>query len=61
MDRDELIQWNRGLVAEVIDLLEQNQQNVADVISRLRGFLAVNPGGPTVPEMKSLSTDAEQV
>lgn len=38
--------WNRKLVEETIGVLEASRDATVDAISRLRGFLAVNPGGP---------------
>ena len=61
MERQELETWNRGPVSENIQLLEQVRQQVDDAISRLEGFLAVNPGGPTVPRIHDDSSIAPDV
>lgn len=43
-----LLEWNRGIVGETIELLEKVELDIADAKSRLRGFLNVNPGGQSV-------------
>jgi hypothetical protein len=48
MDAASLPEWNRALVSQTLELLEQNERTTADAIGRLRGFLNVNPGGPSV-------------
>jgi hypothetical protein len=48
-DAKKLDQWNRGVVTETITLLEKVQEQVSDAVSRLRGLLAVNPGGESIP------------
>ena len=44
-----LQEWNRKLVSEVIDALESSKENTDELIKRLRGFLAINPGVETIP------------
>lgn len=45
---ENMSEWNRNLALETIQLLEASSNSTADAIERLRGFLAVNPGGPVV-------------
>lgn len=61
MERQELETWNHGLASENVQLLEQVRQQVDDAIGRLKGFLAVNPGGPTVPRIHDDSSIALDV
>jgi hypothetical protein len=49
-----LPEWNRKLVEETIAVLESSQETTADALSRLRGFLAVNPGGPTIGPLSEM-------
>jgi hypothetical protein len=54
MTKPELTEWNRKLIEETIAVLESSRASTTDTISRLSGFLAVNPGSPTMgplPEM----------
>jgi hypothetical protein len=48
MCEEDLPKWNRSLVEEVIEVLESSQSQTAEAISRLRNYLAVNPGRPTI-------------
>lgn len=50
-----LAEWNRSVVEETIKELEKSEAAIADAKSRLRGFLAVNPGGPVVPPASGLA------
>ena len=49
MDQETLSEWNRKLISETLQILEESRDQAEEVISRLRGFLAVNPGRPKVP------------
>ena len=51
-----LPEWNRKLVEETIAVLESSQETTADALSRLRGFLAVNPGGPTIGPLSEMDS-----
>jgi hypothetical protein len=48
MSQVDISKWNRSLVEETIEALESSASNTAEAISRLRNFLAVNPGRPTI-------------
>lgn len=48
MSQVDISKWNRSLVEETIEVLESSQSQMAEAISRLRNFLAVNPGRPTI-------------
>jgi hypothetical protein len=54
-----LPEWNRKLVEETIAVLESSQEATCDAISRLRGFLAVNPGGPTIGPLSEMDGHRE--
>ena len=53
MSEVNISEWNRSLISKAIVSLERAVDANHDVISRLREFLAVNPGEPTVPDPKS--------
>ncbi len=58
MERTEIVDWNRNLVVETAELLEKTREEISDAVSRLRGLLAVNPGGPTVPPVQDANNMA---
>ncbi len=60
MTEPSLAEWNRTLVSQVIELMEQQKTGLDDGISRLRGLLAVNPGGPSVSFVSSAQENTER-
>ena len=57
MPEHDMADWNRSLVEQTIAVLESSRDETAEAISRLRGFLAVNPGGPQVPRATEHNTE----
>lgn len=57
MSEIQLDKWNRGLVSQVIELLESETTLTNEAISQLRSFLNVNPGGPVVGPVSATESD----
>jgi hypothetical protein len=58
MQSTDLNAWNRSLIEETIQELEASKQSTDRAIGRLRGYLAVNPGGPAQqPANQEQTTD----